>query len=91
MYLKLSESVKFELIPGDDLYIDKKNFTWVLSLLNENEIGFNLRFENPMYISSNALDTLKISLKNTENFLAPLDEEKSSIPDGFTIVIKVPP
>ena len=46
---------------------------------------------NPKYISVNGIDTLKISFYNTTSFMKPKNEELGSIPDGYTLTIKVPP
>ena len=34
-YLKLTESVKFKLIPADEAYLDKKTFEWKLDAYDE--------------------------------------------------------
>lgn len=38
--LKLSEMVKIELVPANELYLDKKAFTWSLQLFEESKIEF---------------------------------------------------
>ena len=70
-YLKLSDAVNMELIPADDNYLDKKEFTWSLSAYDNAGLGFRLKFKHPKYISINGADTLKIYVKNAVQFLNP--------------------
>ena len=78
------------LIPGDDTYYDKKQFTWRLSKYDEEGLLLELSFEYPLYISVFAIDTLKIKFRNAEEFFSSNDA-KDSLPDDFTITIKIPP
>ena len=72
-----------ELVPGDDNYLDKKTFSWELSALNEKEIGLKFKFDHPIYISAGVLDTMKITFYNTKVWISPVDDSKTSIPDGY--------
>ena len=90
-YLQLTGSVKIELIPANDLNLDKKKFKWYLKMYSETGLSLQLEFENPSYISFGGTDTLKITFQNTKEYLTPRNETLSSIPDGYTIVIKLPP
>ena len=78
-------------MPGNDLYLDKKEYEWKLNLYNDNEISFDVKFKYPKYISVNGLDTLKISFLNAKSFMSPQEDGLESIPDGYTMTIKVPP
>lgn len=78
-------------MPANDLYPDKKGFRWEVGKYDENGINFIITFDNPMYISVDGIDTMKISFFNTEKYLQPSKEGMYSIPDGYTMVIKLPP
>ena len=90
-YLKLKESIQFELVPGTDYYIDKKAFKWSLTQIDENGLDFKVKFDHPEYISFGGIDTLKVTINNSEEFLQPQNQALKTISDGFTIVIKLPP
>lgn len=82
--LKLSKSLSVELVPGDDNYLDKKNFTWSLSVYDETTVGLKFDFDFPAFISAGGkLDTMKITFFNTKVWISPIDERKLSIPDGY--------
>lgn len=87
----MSQSVKMTLIPANDLYLDKKDFTWSLKNFDENGIAFDVDFVYPRYISYGGIDTLKIELYKTQYYQEPLSAELQSIPDGFTMIMKIPP
>ena len=70
----MTESIKFELVPGNDVYLDKKQFKWKLLHFNEGYIFFDVKFKYPKYISVNGLDTLKISFQNAESFMSPQED-----------------
>lgn len=80
-----------ELVPGNDLYPDKKGFTWELSKYDETGMGFKITFEHPKYISIETPDTLKITFEHTDAYLMPQDASKSRIPNGYKMVLKLPP
>ena len=82
-YLKLTESIKFELVPGNDSYLDKKQFEWKLIIYDDQKIGFDIKFKYPKYISVNGLDTLKISFQNAESFMSPQENGLQSMSDGL--------
>ena len=90
VYLKLTKSITVTLIPGNDVYYDKKKFTWTLSKYDESGLSLDLRFENPLYISVFGIDTLKIKFRNANEFFSSNDS-KDSLPDGFVLMVKVPP
>ena len=79
------------LIPANDLNIEKKKFTWGIKQYSESGFRLQLDFENPKYISFGGTDTIKMTLFNTNEFLAPKNQTLASIPDGYTIVVKLPP
>ena len=56
-------------MPFDDLYLDKKQFTWKLIVYDDSQIGFGVDFKNPKYISASGIDTMKITLKKASDFL----------------------
>ena len=90
-FLKLSNSVKFEFVPANDWYQDKKGFKWEVGSYNEAGVGFSIKFDHPKYISVGGTDTMKISFFNTAKYLSPSEEGMMPIPDGFTMTIKLPP
>ena len=72
--LKLSESIKAELVPGIDNYLDKKGFSWEVVSYNDIKIGLKFTYDHPEYISVGKPDTMKISFYNTEAWVVPLNE-----------------
>ena len=50
-----------------------------------------MKFEHPKYISTEGIDTLKISFNNTSEFLTPLSDDLTNIPNGYTLIVKLPP
>ena len=68
-FLKISSSVKFEFVPANDWYPDKKGFRWEVGKYDESGLGFIITFDDPMYISVGGIDTMKISFYNTEKYL----------------------
>ena len=48
------------LVPGDDLYLDKKGFSWELILYESNKVGIKFLFEHPEYISVGSTDSMKV-------------------------------
>ena len=70
-YLKLNESIKFELVPATDYYLEKKAFEWSLARIDENGLDFKVKFDHPEYISFGGIDTLKVMINNAEEFLQP--------------------
>jgi len=54
-------------------------------------MDFKVIFENPMYISVGDPDTLKVTYRNAIKYLEPQEKGRSTIPDGFTMTIKLPP
>ena len=79
------------LIPANELYWEKKGFTWSLTNYNDDVMGLKVNFENPKYISIGGTDTLKVTLSNTKKYLQPENSDLETIPDGFTLSIKLPP
>ena len=73
------------------MYLDKKGFKWSIMRYDEDGITFQFTFEFPTHISVGEIDTMKIQFFNTDRYLKPQNGDKSSIPDGYTVVIKLPP
>ena len=78
-------------MPGDDYYLEMKQFQWDLVYYDEFRLKFRITFDNPAYISVEEIDTIKITITKSETFLSPVDDGLSSVPDGYTITIKCPP
>ena len=70
-WLKLTDSLKLQLIPGNDMYTDKKGFKWQLKSYSEKSMDYKVTFEHPNYISVGDPDTLKVVFNNTSSYLAP--------------------
>ena len=73
------------------MYLDKKGFQWQLKEYNQESLSLKFKFDHPKYISVFGIDVMKVVFKNTEELFAPLDGTSSSIPDGFTQTINLPP
>ena len=58
--LKRSGSVRCTLVLGDDLYADKKGFSWELTSYDSDKLGIKFVFEHPEYISSGSTDSMKV-------------------------------
>lgn len=69
--VKISQSIVAELVPANDLYLDKKGFSWELIGYTENSLAFNFNFDHPKYISVGGTDTMKITFSNSEAYMSP--------------------
>ena len=88
----MTNSVKAELIPWTTEHLDKKKFNWTLAVIDEKNVQFNFFFEHPLFISQNAMaDTMKITFENTPFYIVPQDSSKLPIPNGYPLMIKMPP
>ena len=67
----MTNSVKIDLVPANDMHVEKKTFTWKLLRYDENGIGLKVNFDNPIYLSVGGIDTLKIQFFNTDKYLKP--------------------
>ena len=90
-YLKLTRSIRFKLVPADEAYSDLKSFEWKLERYDEDAIGFGITFDNPHYLSANGVDTMLITFYNSAAYMSPVDKALASVPDGFKLVVKIPP
>ena len=81
--LKVTESIKAELVPGTENNLDKKEFTWKLVKYSKSEVQLQFNFKFPEFISVDKVDTMKITFNNADNWVSPTDETKTSIPNGF--------
>ena len=73
--IKLSGSIKAELIPGTPENLDKKGFTWELVTYNNEKIELKFTFEHPKFISaSGEPDTMKISFNHTSAWMNPAND-----------------
>ena len=59
-FLKISSSIKVELIPANDLYLDKKAFKWSIKRYDEDGMALMVTFDHPHYISVGGTDILKM-------------------------------
>ena len=70
--LKMTNSIKTELIPWSTNYLENKTFTWTLSTFDETKMSFNILFDYPLFISTDSEpDVMKITFLNTPFFLVP--------------------
>lgn len=90
--IKLTNSVEMSLVPGSNMDLDKREFSWSIVHLEGKEMVIELDFDNPEYISSgdDNTDVLVISFYNTEYFLQPDDLDKKPIGDGYQLSINLP-
>jgi len=58
--LKVSRSIKCTLVPGNDLYSEKKGFKWEFFVYEETKLGIRFKFDFPGYISVGDTDTMKV-------------------------------
>ena len=79
------------LIPSNENYKEKKRFSWSLVELSDSELTIQVDFKFPKYISAVRPDTLLVTFFNADKYLKPKSEHLGSIPDGFTLTIKLPP
>ena len=64
-FMKISGSIKAELVPANDLYLDKKGFSWKLDHYSTWSLSFHFEFEHPKFISVGGIDTMRITFSNT--------------------------
>ena len=89
--LKVSQSVKCTLVPGNDNYLDKKGFKWSIYTYEEVKLGLKFTFEFPEYISVGEVDTMKIEFNNTAIYVPTGNADFDTMPQGYTITLKIPP
>ena len=89
--MKLTNSITTILVPGQEFNSDKKTFTWSLTKYDADEISIRFNFTNPDEISSQNIDTMKVTFYNTDIFLQPADTALSPIAPGFQQILKLPP
>ena len=87
---KIAGCITVELIPGSESNIDKKEFSWRLEEFSDKNIALDFEFENPDYISFDAVDKAKVIFSKTNYFMQPTDVKKSPTPDDFTIIVDLP-
>lgn len=63
--LRLSGSIKTELIPSSENYLDKKTYSWEIVAFKETSIEMKFTYDHPEYISFGSPDTMKITYSNT--------------------------
>ena len=89
--LKLSGSIKAEIVPGSPDNFEKKAYDWQVGSFNEKGIEIKFNFENPEYISFGEADTMRLTYNNMDQLMAPKDTDKQNIPNGYVDVFKIPP
>ena len=90
--LKMTNSIRTELIPWSANHVANKTFTWTVSHIDEDHLHFDFIFDHPLYISQDGKwDTIKITFLNTPFYLIPEDKSKTAIANGYGIAIKIPP
>ena len=88
----MTSSIKMELIPGMDTYLDKKSFRWDLIDFGTEELAIGITFDHPEFISCDKIDSMKIIFSNNDLYIVPTDSSGAEpLPDGYEIVIKLPP
>ena len=79
--LKLTNSVKVEIIPGSNENLANMNFTWQVVEIQGDNLIIDTFFENTDYISADEEnpDVVVFTFQNTEKFLKPVDDSKVPI------------
>ena len=49
--LKMTNSVEIELVPWTSNFLEKKNFNWTLTAIDEYTLRFDFFFADPLYVS----------------------------------------
>ena len=81
-----------ELVPGSDFHLDKKSFDWILENYDETSLKFLVKFDHPEYMSIyGSIDTLKIKFSHNRTWMMPNHANYDSLPDGYILVVKIPP
>ena len=60
-------------MPGSDTHLDKKGYEWELIYYSETQIKIRFTFDNPLFISAGAVDTMKIEYYNAQVWAMPLN------------------
>ena len=89
--LRLTNSLKVELIPYDNNHLEKKSYNWTISAINESKIKFNFKFDHPEYISVNGVDIIFIIFENADFFLQPQSKDVEPLPNGWRVKIHLRP
>ena len=90
--LKETNSITVELIPASALNLEYKTFDWTLTVIDQSQIAFKFFFDHPEYISQDGSpDTMLIKFENTPFYLLPDDTAKKTLPNGWHLIIKLPP
>mgnify|MGYP000344822846 FL=1 len=78
--LKLSGSIKTQLIPGTDNYLDKKTYQWSVESFGGSKFQLKFKYDFPEYISVGQPDTMKITFNHSDTWIVPQDSNKASTP-----------
>ena len=90
--IKLTDSVKVELIPWKTTYLPEKTYSWECNEMDSETLSFNFFFDKPPFISTDERpDTLMFTFTNTHLYMVPNDDSKEPIPDGWKVSLKLPP
>ena len=90
--LKETNSITVELIPASSRNLAYKTFYWTLEQIDQTRMNFKFYFDFPEYISQDGSpDSMMIKFLNNPLYLIPEDPGKNTLPNGWQIVIKLPP
>ena len=88
--LKISNSITLELIPGNLINVELKQYDWKLISFSETKLDIKIVFDNPTVISFDTPDTVLITYMNTHTFMKPSRDDRLPIPNGYKIVAPFP-
>ena len=80
-----------KLLSASELYLEQKSFVWKIMSHDENEINLLFEYNCPTCISVDGVDILVIEFFNTNQFIKPQDDSFKSVPDGYSLKVKIPP
>ena len=90
-FLKLTRSMQITLIPASESYIEKKDLTWTLLEVRDDQLVIQLNFTHPHFISSDGPDSLEVLFNKAGNFFRPESKQLKNIPDGYSLLVEIPP
>lgn len=74
------------LIPGSDLNLTQKNFTWNIDSIDRDQyLIFKLAFDNPEVISMDSSDYLNVEFRLNDTFVSVVDIMANDYPEEYEL------
>ena len=83
--LKISNSITLELIPGNLMNVELKQYDWKLITFSETNLDIKIVFDNPTVISFDTPDNILITFMNTHTYMKPSRDDRLPLPNGYKI------